>query len=334
MMNWFRMYNEARTDAKIKALSDAEHRIWFNLLCFAAEQETRGVIRGVTSRDTRDNGVTRVTCDYLLAVEVADGDTEALDNAVEKLQKLRIITVTKDGIEFINFKKRQYDKPSDVPEETAKRKARQRSRRKPADIIDFPNQSRDVTPSHAIDTDTDTDTDTEEESPHTPQGAESEHDDAKPDAQERRFEQFWAAYPRKVGKDAAWRKWQQRKPDAALTRVILEAVERHKRSHDWLKDNGQFIPHPSTWLHQGREKDELPGAEMADADDGLTGEQRYARKRLDYLLRGRATGQWDTQSDYPRYNPRTESGRRNWAEEVRRYEDVLGIDDANTAVAS
>ena len=75
---------------------------------------------------------------------------------------------------------------------------------------------------------------------------------------EERFERFWAAYPRKVGKDAAWREWKALAPGDDLTNRMIAEVETQKQSRDWRKDDGQYIPHPKTWLHQGRWKDELP----------------------------------------------------------------------------
>ena len=37
---------------------------------------------------------------------------------------------------------------------------------------------------------------------------------------------------------------------------MIAAVERHQASPQWQKDGGQFIPHPKTWLREGRWKDE------------------------------------------------------------------------------
>ena len=71
-----------------------------------------------------------------------------------------------------------------------------------------------------------------------------------------RFDAFWATYPKKIGKDAAWRAWQKRRPDADLGVAILTAVERHKSWPQWLKDDGQYIPNPATWINQGRWQDE------------------------------------------------------------------------------
>ncbi|MDY0174200.1 MAG: DUF4373 domain-containing protein [Bacteroidales bacterium] len=72
------------------------------------------------------------------------------------------------------------------------------------------------------------------------------------------FDQFWAIYPRKVGKQAVFKIWTKLNPDKDLFGKILQAVEKHKQSEQWTKDNGQFIPNPSTWLNQGRWDDELP----------------------------------------------------------------------------
>jgi hypothetical protein len=37
----------------------------------------------------------------------------------------------------------------------------------------------------------------------------------------------------------------------------LDAVAEHKRSAQWSKDNGQYIPHAATWLNGKRWEDNL-----------------------------------------------------------------------------
>jgi hypothetical protein len=71
-----------------------------------------------------------------------------------------------------------------------------------------------------------------------------------------RFEMFWGEYPRKVGKDAARKEWLQRSPDVALTNLMITKVREQRASAQWLKNGGEYIPHPRTWLHQGRWQDE------------------------------------------------------------------------------
>lgn len=135
---WFRMYSEARTDNKLRTLADDEHRVWFNLLCLAAEQGERGTISGQEP--------------FLLAVEVANGDEDLLECTVGKLVRLRIVRRGEDGaIAFINFGARNHDKPSDLPDATRERKARQRERERASAQGHAPitHESRDVTPNHA-----------------------------------------------------------------------------------------------------------------------------------------------------------------------------------------
>lgn len=90
------------------------------------------------------------------------------------------------------------------------------------------------------------------------------------------FEAFWAAYPRKVAKQAALRGWRRIKANQELLARILAAVERHKQSEQWQQDGGRFIPHPATWLNQKRWEDEVhDGYQDAGAAKPIPG--KYAR---------------------------------------------------------
>ncbi len=72
------------------------------------------------------------------------------------------------------------------------------------------------------------------------------------------FDQFWQAYPKKIGKGAARKAWGKIRPGKALIEKILAAVDAAKRSDQWQRDGGQYIPNPVTWLNQGRWDDDLP----------------------------------------------------------------------------
>jgi hypothetical protein len=69
------------------------------------------------------------------------------------------------------------------------------------------------------------------------------------------FANFWAAYPRKDGKQAAKAEWLKLRPSDEIQKQIAADLERRGRSSQWLKDGGQFIPHPRTYLHQRRWED-------------------------------------------------------------------------------
>lgn len=72
------------------------------------------------------------------------------------------------------------------------------------------------------------------------------------------FAEFWSIWPNKVAKDKAIESWVKVSPDDALQLQILDAVRWQSKSTNWTKDDGQFIPHPTTWLNQRRWTDERP----------------------------------------------------------------------------
>ena len=72
---------------------------------------------------------------------------------------------------------------------------------------------------------------------------------------EEHFELFYKQYPKKQGKATALKSWNKIKNlDFDL---IMAALKEQKQSTAWRKDNGQFIPLPSTWLNQERWDDEV-----------------------------------------------------------------------------
>lgn len=80
------------------------------------------------------------------------------------------------------------------------------------------------------------------------------------------FERFWKAYPVKKAKQQALKAWNKIKPDQQLVETIIAAVEKQKKWADWTKDNGQYIPYPSTWLNQGRWDDEERKSETSGGE--------------------------------------------------------------------
>lgn len=70
------------------------------------------------------------------------------------------------------------------------------------------------------------------------------------------FDAFWAAYPKKKAKEAARKAWEKLKPDEALGKAIIQAVEESKKTTDWKKEKGKYIPHPATYLNGKRWEDE------------------------------------------------------------------------------
>lgn len=82
----------------------------------------------------------------------------------------------------------------------------------------------------------------------------------------RAFESFWSAYPRKVGKDAAFKAFSKRRPDDALLGEMLAAIAAQGLVDRCRKGEDRFVPHPSTWLNEGRWTDE-PSGQAANGGD-------------------------------------------------------------------
>ncbi len=76
-------------------------------------------------------------------------------------------------------------------------------------------------------------------------------------ASQKRFDLFWAAYPKKVGKKAAQKAWKNAKVSADLFDKIMNAVGKARITTQWLREGGRYIPNPSTWLNEGRWDDEI-----------------------------------------------------------------------------
>jgi hypothetical protein len=75
------------------------------------------------------------------------------------------------------------------------------------------------------------------------------------------FEQFWKAYPKKKNKGHAEIAFDKIKCDKEKIKIIISKIDELKKSNDWKKDNGQFIPYPSTWLNARGWEDEIESLE-------------------------------------------------------------------------
>jgi hypothetical protein len=283
-MPWFRLYQEARTDKKLELLTDAQHRVWFNLLCYAAEQEERGII---PQNDA-----------FLLALECAGGDQLLLAETLAQLERLRIIWIEDrydegdgDGpIHFTNWEKRQYDKPSDYPEATRERQRRSRVMR--AESRDVTPVSRDVTPvsrdvtgvTPRVDKSrVDTEQTREEHTPPTPLGA---------DAPQRAsysslFEQFWRAWSTEPSKGhgskkasfAAWQRLGLDRASADTERAAVYAgLASWQGSDQWQRG---FVKDCERWLRDRRWEDDIPAAAARASPNGRVDYEAAATRLRD-----------------------------------------------------
>lgn len=71
------------------------------------------------------------------------------------------------------------------------------------------------------------------------------------------FDIFWKNYPKKLDKKNAKKSFDKINPNEQLVSLMVEQIERFKKTSDWKKDDGKYIPYPSTWLNGRRWEDEF-----------------------------------------------------------------------------
>ena len=89
-------------------------------------------------------------------------------------------------------------------------------------------------------------------------GSKNENDLGEPKKEiwEEQFEEFYKKYPKKVKKQDVKKWFKKNKPSSELFSSMINSLEQFRGSKDWLKEKGQYIPYPSTWLNQKRWEDE------------------------------------------------------------------------------
>lgn len=146
-----------------------------------------------------------------------------------------------------------------------------------------PNHNQEVTkpePDKIYDVDVDGDKDVDVDIYSNPPTSPRRGSGRKKSADMDGFTLFWQEYPRKAAKAAALKAWQKLNPSPELVERILAHVRDHKRSPDWIKDGGQFVPHPATFLNGQRWEDDIP----PDTGQGMAYhgyQERLSRKTLE-----------------------------------------------------
>lgn len=74
--------------------------------------------------------------------------------------------------------------------------------------------------------------------------------------QENWFNQFWSVYPRKDDKSSSRKAWNKIDVTEDLLKTILSKIEKAKETDQWNRDDGQYIPLPTTWLNKRRWENE------------------------------------------------------------------------------
>ena len=129
---------------------------------------------------------------------------------------------------------------------------------------------------------------TEPKETETPKNKNKDKDkDNTPPKSPQGFDAWWAVYPKHEGKQNAIKAFTKIKPDAALLEKMISSVKVWKNSQQWMKDNGQFIPMPATWLNGHRWEDEAP--KIVPIGKQVTAQQYAQRDYTEDELEARIT---------------------------------------------
>ncbi len=119
---WFRLYSEIKQDRKLRRCTGEERWCWIVIMCIASESPERGYLY-ITDG---------VPCNFEDIADEAALPVEVVEAAIFKFSGMNMMH-QEDGVWVVSkFLDRQYDKPSDRPENTSKRK--QKSRDSHADV--------------------------------------------------------------------------------------------------------------------------------------------------------------------------------------------------------
>ena len=110
--------------------------------------------------------------------------------------------------------------------------------------------------------------------------------DERPDRSSE-FDEFWSAYPRHVGKDAARKAHTKARTKATQAEIMLGLSRQVAVWPDRKSDRAQFIPYPASWLNSGGWQDD-PNASAAAAPAPSQPQRNHGRPAI-----------WDAVPDYP-----------------------------------
>ena len=221
-MKWFKFYGQDwLTDLKVMKMSMEDRLCFITLLCLASAADEDGLIRNCD-----EEAVIRLTNLPEYVLEDTDPRRQA-KGFLQRCNALQTVTLMQNGDVIVDaFRRRQSENLSN-----AERQKNYRERLKTKDL--FGNDSN-VTSSN---------------------DSNARLDKSREEKNSTSFDAFWGLYPKKVEKRKAMLKWG--KLPIEIQQRILSDLPLRSRSEKWLKNNGQFVENPTTYLNGERWNDEI-----------------------------------------------------------------------------
>lgn len=256
-VKWIKLQTDVFDNRKIKVIEsmpdgDTIIVIWMKLLCMAGQINDQGFIYLTSELPYTDEMLATVIERPLSTVRLA----------LQTFEQLHMIEIVDNFIQLPSWERYQNIEGLErVREQNRLRKQRQRIREKEQLQLTCHVTSRD---SH--------DTDKNREEIEIDKNIYSPSKSAP--LIEELFLQFWKVYPKKVGKQDALKAFKKINPNQELVEQMISVIDKAKHTTQWTKNNGQYIPNPSTWLNQGRWEDDVESYEYKTSAEGR--EIRYA----------------------------------------------------------
>jgi hypothetical protein len=226
-MNGFTKLFSSITESSVWVESDKTLRIW---VAFLARADAEGFVEG--SIPGMANLCMMSIDDFMAAIKPLLGPDHFSRNPENEGRRLK---ESPGGWLILNY--RYYrEKPQDKQGSAAERMRRYRARKK--GVTDDVTLQENVTR-------------------YTEAEEEAEKKYMRP-PQESAFWLFYKPYPKKKNRLGAIKAWTKLNPSTELIQTLLTALERQKKTEDWQKEGGKYIPYPATWLNARRWEDEIP----------------------------------------------------------------------------
>ncbi len=229
---WFRFYAEALNDPKVQTLPCEEFKLWVSLLCLSCDAD--GILPSVSEMAWK----TRL-------------DYETFLKRFTLLQERGLMEdLGENQYTPHNWDARQFNSDTST-ERVRKHRSKREIERNVSETLPKRCETVSVTVPDS-DSYTDSDSKTETKTEKTPRA------NARPCAP---FEEFWKAFParngRKNGKADALKVWLSLKVGEDLYQEIVSALAIQRKTTEWTKENGAFVPDAVVWLRHKRWMDEI-----------------------------------------------------------------------------
>jgi predicted phage replisome organizer len=230
-VKWIKIVTDIFDDEKIRFIEtlpqgDSMIVIWFKILCMCGKSNKGGYLMMTDKIAYTDEMLSSIFNKNINFIQLCINTFKSLD----------MIEVVDNRYYVSNWEKHQsVEKLDQIREMTRIRVARHREKQQQLELSSNVTVTQNVTQCNALDKDKEIDKDKEEDL----------------------FNLFWKAYPKKKSKGNAEKWFKKNKPNKALVDLMIAKIEELKKTKEWQKEKGQFIPYPASWLNSKGWEDEV-----------------------------------------------------------------------------